>query len=67
VVDYLEDYLAQRKPATVSPWVSQQTYHRVKTMAMQVGGSLLRPVFEALHGQVSYDKIRIVMRHAGLR
>ena len=28
---------------------------------------LLRPVFDALNGSASYDDIRLVMRHAGLR
>jgi len=32
-----------------------------------MGGALLRPVFEALNGEMSYEEIRIVVRHAGLR
>ena len=42
-------------------------YRAVETTARRVGGSFLKPVFEALGGKVSYEKIRIVMKHAGLR
>ncbi len=67
VAGYLEDYIGERKPESVAAWVSQESYDRIKTVVMQVGGSFLRPVFDALDGEVSYDEIRIVMRHAGLR
>jgi ATP-dependent DNA helicase RecQ len=66
-VGYLEDYVAERKPASVDAWVGAETYKRVVTAAKKVGGSLLRPVFEELGEQVSYEDIRVVMRHASLR
>ncbi len=67
VAGYLEDYVAERKPASVMPWVNAAIYDRVKAAGIEIGGSYLRPVFEALGGEVSYDEIRIVLRHAGLR
>ena len=67
VAFYLEDYIGERKPESVAAWVGPESYERIKTVVMQVGGYFLRPVFEALDGEFSYDEIRIVMRHAGLR
>jgi ATP-dependent DNA helicase RecQ len=67
VAGYLEDYVTERKPASIETWVSPETYRRVEAAARRTGGSLLKPVFEALDGAVPYDDIRIVMRHAGLR
>jgi hypothetical protein len=42
-------------------------YDRVVAAAGGLEGGLLKPVFEALNGQVSYERIRIAMKHAGLR
>ncbi|HLF80002.1 MAG TPA: RecQ family ATP-dependent DNA helicase [Dehalococcoidia bacterium] len=67
VSSYLEDYVVERKPESVDAWVAPDLYRRIEEAAGRVGGSLLRPVFEALEGEVSYDDIRVVMRHAGRR
>jgi ATP-dependent DNA helicase RecQ len=67
VASYLDDFVAERKPESVAPWVDADTYQKIETTARRVGGSLMRPVFEALEGAVPYDDIRVVMRHAGLR
>jgi ATP-dependent DNA helicase RecQ len=67
VVGYLEDYVAERKPESVSPWVDDITYARVRSTAEQLKGAFLKPVFEALSGSVTYEQIRVVMKHAGLR
>jgi ATP-dependent DNA helicase RecQ len=67
VSSYLEDYVAERKPSSVEAWVAPDVYRRIDEAAARVGGSLLRPVFEDLAGEVSYDDIRVVMRHAGRR
>jgi ATP-dependent DNA helicase RecQ len=64
---YLEEYLAERKPASIDRWIPAQLYDRIDTAAAKLGGPLLRPVFEALGGEIGYDEIRIVMRHAGRR
>jgi ATP-dependent DNA helicase RecQ len=66
-LSYLEDYIAEKRPASIDPWVDARVYRAVETTARRVGGSFLKPVFEALGGRVSYEKIRLVMKHAGLR
>jgi ATP-dependent DNA helicase RecQ len=63
---YLADYIVERKPGSVDAWVTPDVYRRVAKVAAEVGGELMRPVYEALNGEVSYDDIRIVMRHLAL-
>ena len=67
IASYLEDYVAERKPQSVSAWVDEVTYARVRSAAERMPGAFLKPVFEALGGSVSYDDIRVVMKHAGMR
>ena len=67
VASYLEDYVSERKPQSVSPWVDEVTYARVRSAAERTQGTFLKPVFEALEGSVSYDDIRVVMKHARIR
>ncbi|MGE0059937.1 MAG: DNA helicase RecQ [Dehalococcoidia bacterium] len=67
VLGYLEEYITNRKPATIEAWVRAADYVRIEKAARQTPGTLLRPVFDALNGTASYDDIRLVMRHAGLR
>jgi ATP-dependent DNA helicase RecQ len=67
VCSYLEDFVGETKPQSVDAWVDPHLYRRIETAAKQAGGAFLRPVFEALNSEVSYDDIRVVMKHAGLR
>jgi hypothetical protein len=67
VGQYLEDYVAERKPESVSAWVDDLTYARVRSAAKGTPGAFLKPVYEALGGTVSYEDIRVVMKHAGMR
>jgi ATP-dependent DNA helicase RecQ len=67
IAGFLEEYVDERRPESVSPWVPAALYERVKATATRLQGNLLKPVFEALNQEVSYDEIRIVMKHAGLR
>jgi ATP-dependent DNA helicase RecQ len=67
IAGYLEDYVSERKPASLAPWVDEVTYGRVRSAAERTQGAFLKPVFEALDGSVSYEDIRVVMKHAGMR
>ena len=67
VASYLEDYVSDRRPDSVEAWVTPEAYRLIEAAAKRTGGTLLKPVFEALNGEVPYDDIRVVMRHAGLR
>jgi ATP-dependent DNA helicase RecQ len=67
VASYLEDYIGDEKPPSIRAWVGDDVYQAVVAAANTTEGGLLRPVFEALEGRVSYDEIRLVMKHSGLR
>jgi ATP-dependent DNA helicase RecQ len=63
VNDYLCDFIREEKPASVAPWVAEETYQRVAAAARQVGTERLKPIFLALGEKVSYDDIRLVLAH----
>jgi RecQ family ATP-dependent DNA helicase len=63
VAGYLSDYILAERPAAVSAWVSTDVYRRVETAARETGLERLKPIFDALGGEVSYDDIRIVAGH----
>ncbi len=60
---YLADYIREAHPADVDAWVAHGLYERVAAAARSTGLDYLKPVFEALDGEVTYDDIRIVLAH----
>jgi RecQ family ATP-dependent DNA helicase len=60
---YLVEWVQETAPADVSAWVPAERYWRVEAAVNDVGLGLLKPVFEALDGEVPYDDIRLVMAH----
>jgi ATP-dependent DNA helicase RecQ len=60
---YLAEFILQEKPSVVTPWVTEATYGRVEAVIARLGGDYLRPLFEALNQEVSYDDIRVVLYH----
>jgi ATP-dependent DNA helicase RecQ len=63
VSDYLAGYVRLERPASLDPWVDEETYHRVVAAVRQVGGDRLKPIFLALGEKVPYDLIRLVAAH----
>jgi hypothetical protein len=58
---YLEAYIRHRRAADVSRWISNRELEQVKVVVQYAGSSRLRPIFDALHGRVAYDRIRIAI------
>jgi ATP-dependent DNA helicase RecQ len=58
---YLGEFIEHEKISDPSPWVDAATIQRVAEAARQVGTERLKPIFELLDGQVSYEQIRIVV------
>jgi ATP-dependent DNA helicase RecQ len=58
---YLAEFIQHEKFSDPSPWVDAATVERVVQAARQVGTERLKPIFDLLGGQVSYDQIRIVV------
>jgi ATP-dependent DNA helicase RecQ len=61
--EHLCAWIELTKPASVEAWVDKATYARVEAAIDEVGGGLLRPVWEHLEGQVPYEQIKVVVSH----
>jgi ATP-dependent DNA helicase RecQ len=64
---YLEDWIVETVPVSVSAWVADDDYARVADSVSRVGGQYLRPIFEDLGESVDYDRIRIAVAHLKAR
>jgi ATP-dependent DNA helicase RecQ len=62
-VEYLCNFLRAESPASVSRWVSDDTYQPVSAAAARLGADKLKPIFDAFEGKFTYDEIRIVVTH----
>lgn len=60
---YLEDYIRETKPASISPWVDDVTYQRVIDAASTLAAERLAPIHEHLGGDVPYGAIRAALTH----
>ena len=58
---YLESYIHQRRIADASHWVPQHEIDQIEVITQYAGVERLKPICEALHNRVSYDKIRIAV------
>ncbi|MEM6331493.1 MAG: helix-turn-helix domain-containing protein, partial [Planctomycetota bacterium] len=67
VVGYLNQFLRHEQATDPAPWVDAQTAGRVEAAIEEVGLRGLKPIYEQLGGQVSYDSIRIVATCVGNR
>lgn len=65
VLKYLCAYIETQRPASIDPWVPPDTRERILAAAKVHGSQFLRPIFEALNGEVNYDMIRIALSFAG--
>ncbi len=59
--DYLADFIERYQPQDVTPWLPTETFEKVKSAAAIAGLERLKPIFEALNGEISYDEIRITV------
>lgn len=67
VGDYLEQYVATRGITDPTRWVDPHTAQRIEAAAAYNDTGRLKPLFDALHGQVGYDVIRVVLACLGNR
>lgn len=58
---YLNDYLRHEKVSDPTPWVEPALAARIQQAVAQNEGDRLKPIFDALGGDVGYDQIRVVM------
>jgi ATP-dependent DNA helicase RecQ len=63
VLGYLCDFITRERPVSVLPWVDEPTYQAIAKVASKTAADRLKPIFDALNGRVSYEKIRVVVTH----
>ncbi|MBK7403075.1 MAG: RecQ family ATP-dependent DNA helicase [Phycisphaerales bacterium] len=63
VLGHLADWIGSRRPADVTAWISPGEYQRVAEAAQASGLGFLKPIHDALGGEVPYERIRIVVCH----
>ena len=61
IYEYLAAWIEQTKTNDISPWVNKATEARVRLAIEKVGAKTLRPLFEELGGQVTYEQIKLVI------
>ncbi|MCC7293687.1 MAG: DNA helicase RecQ [Phycisphaerales bacterium] len=64
VWNYLTAYVEQERPKDVARWIPPDRYRRVTDAVREAGSARLKPIFEHLSGEVTYNEIRIVLSHA---
>lgn len=64
---YLAEYIQNRRPEGLEPWINQKTYRSIADAVKELGTEYLQPVFECLGGKVPYEQIRLVVAHLNTR
>lgn len=66
---YLQAYLEEHRVTDPTPWLTIPAFERIQSAAHQVGIDRLKPIFDHLGEEVSYEEIRIAvacMRNSAL-
>lgn len=58
---YLTDYIRHEQLTDPTAWVPADEVQRVHAVLAYAGTDRLKPIFEALHGTIGYEHIRIVV------
>jgi ATP-dependent DNA helicase RecQ len=58
---YLDAYIRHRRVVDPVRWVAPHEVERITAVAQQRGDFRLKPIYEALSGQIGYERIRIVV------
>ncbi|MDZ4783649.1 MAG: DNA helicase RecQ [Planctomycetia bacterium] len=58
---YLFEFIEDHRISDASPWLDTETFRRISLAGLKVGTERLKPIFDELGGDVSYDQIRIAI------
>ncbi len=64
IAGYLCELIADEPTIDIHNWVDVATYERIISAATKMNDQHLRPLFEALNEQVSYETIKLVLAHS---
>lgn len=60
ICGYLDQFIRHEQITDPLPWVDEATTNRILEAIEEVGNERLKPIFDQLGGDISYDKIRVV-------
>lgn len=60
---YLVEWIEETHPKSIEVWVSSEIDRRIRKAIDELGWVRLKPLYEALEGEVDYGLIRIVVAH----
>jgi ATP-dependent DNA helicase RecQ len=58
---YLDAYIRQRKVTDACRWIARSELEQIEAVAEHAGTQRLKPIYEALHGRIGYERIRIAL------
>ncbi len=58
---YLFEFIEDHRISDSSPWLDADTFRRISLAGLKVGTEHLKPIFDELGGDISYDQIRIAI------
>ncbi len=61
VMKYLADFIAHHQVIDPTPWVEPGVARRIEEAIEATGIGYLKPIYEQLGGEISYDDIRVVL------
>lgn len=61
VMNYLCEYVRANRLTCLAPWIQPESYRAVCEVVLKLGGERLKPIYEALDEQVSYDEIKVAL------
>ena len=61
VSDYLAELINSGQLSDISPWIDEALVQRIHAAAVEHGAGRMRPIFDALEGEVSFEQIRIAL------
>ncbi|MEX2315848.1 MAG: DNA helicase RecQ [Pirellulales bacterium] len=61
VTQYLTDFIDEESISDPSHWLDPRVYDRIRSAANRVGVETLRPIFDALGGEIDYEQIKIAL------
>jgi ATP-dependent DNA helicase RecQ len=63
VVNMVADLVEKGRLAYRMEWVGEETHHRVEEVIRRLGSQWLKPLRDALPGEISFDQIRLVVAY----
>jgi ATP-dependent DNA helicase RecQ len=58
---YLEAYIRHRKVTDAGRWISRDELDQIEAVVQHAGTQQLKPIYDALHGRIGYEHIRLVV------